>query len=127
MLQDQDGLKMAQEKIDQRDYRGHPLPEYQEPVNMRGAQLSGSDNSRGAMHQLLREAHSQTVLHTENMHRLGKLFDRIEGIRPEAANGDMHKESEPNGILEAMERLNQKNMHSAEMMSHMIAKLEELI
>jgi len=123
MLEDQDSPQMAEA----RDYRKKSLPEHEEPIQMRGAQLSGSDNSRGAMHQLIREAHSQTMRHTENMHRLGKLFDRIEGIRPEAANGDMHKESEPNGILEAMERLNQKNMHSAEIIGHMIAKLEELI
>ena len=118
MLEDQDSPQMAEA----RDYRKKSLPEYEG-----GAQLSGSDNSRGAMHQLIREAHSQTMRHTENMFRLAKLFDRIEGIRPEAASGDMQKESEPNGILEAMERLNQKNMHSAEIIGHMIAKLEELI
>jgi hypothetical protein len=86
-----------------------------------------AESPRGAMHDKIQRAHNLTRTHTENMHRLGRLFDRIEGIRPEAASQDMHKESEPNGLLDAMDRLNTQNEHSAEMIGHMIAKLEELI
>lgn len=113
--------------------------QYQKPTNMnyeveeaRGLNKAAScDYEPGQLHMSYNAYDMLLNEERNNMYRLGRLIERLEGVTPEKVNPN-DKESELknrriHGLITELNLLNEENARVTDIISHMISKLETLI